>query len=106
DPATIDRLLTRGRQMNKAISLPLALSLALAIAAVTPAFARTQHARHAQQPSVPSPELGMAAAPTYGRWYDRRYPQPPRPSVPGKIDSGYGPPRDWSEIEVSGPNSY
>jgi len=88
--------------MNKAILL----SLALAIAAATPAFARSQHARQAQQPAVSSAELGMAAAPSYGRYYDRRYPQQPRAVLPGKIDSGYGPPRDWSEIEVSGPNSY
>ena len=88
--------------MNKA--LPLAL--ALAIAAATPAFARSQHSRHTQQPSVSSSELGMAAAsPSYGRSYDRRYPAPVR-GTPGKIDSGYGPPRTWDEIEVSGPNSY
>lgn len=86
--------------MNKA----LILSLALAIAAATPALARSQQSRHSQQPAVSS-ELGMAAAPSYGRFYDRRYPAPPR-GTPGKIDSGYGPPRDWSEIEVSGPNSY
>lgn len=87
--------------MNKALSL----SIALVMAAAAPAFARSQHARHSQQPSVSSPELGMAAAPSYGRYYDRRYPAPPR-GTPGKINSGYGPPRDWSEISVSGPNSY
>lgn len=87
--------------MNKALSL----SLAFAIAAAAPAFGRTKHPRTYQQPAASAPALGMAAAPTYGRYYDRRYPQPIR-GVPGKIDSGYGPPRDWSEIEVSGPNSY
>jgi hypothetical protein len=79
----------------------LSLALVLAMAAATPGFARSQHARQSRQPAASSAELGMAAAPTYGRWYDRRYPQTARPYVPGKIDSGYGPPRDWSEIEVS-----
>ena len=86
--------------MNKTLSL----ALVLAIAAATPAFARSQQSRRSQQPAVSS-ELGMAAAPSYGRSYDRRYPAPPR-GTPGKIDSGYGPPRTWDEIEVSGPNSY
>jgi hypothetical protein len=62
------------KTMNRAIA---AMCVGLVLAAIAaPAFARTKHYRHANPPPV----------------------------VHSKINSGWGPPRTWDEIEVSVPS--
>ena len=53
------------------------LAIALALAAATPALARSHHHHQAKAGNPP------ASSP---------------------IDSGYGPPANWNEIEISGPS--